>query len=110
MAATPLLVLTERLKLYGKLCANQLNRKGNTFEIKPVSKGKEKVSPLLVYEIAFPSLGIVLNGQGYSKELAELDCLLVALQIIGDNDVLSNASTSLDDLTTTSVLDAKEDI
>ena len=109
-AATPILVLSERLKLYGKLCANQLSRKGNTFEIKPVSKGKEKVSPLLIYEIAFPSLGIILNGQGYSKELAELDCLLVALQAIGDNDVLSNVSTSLDDLTTASVLDAKEDI
>ncbi len=77
---SPTLALPECLKMYERLCFHKLCTKESNYSIKALSKGEERLSPLLVYEIHLPTLGVTLNGQGYSKEMAQLDCVLAALQ------------------------------
>jgi len=79
-ATSPVLVLPEPLKLYASICSRRLGLKEAGFELKPISKVGGKLTPLLTYEITLPSYGITSNGQGYSRDIAELDCMIGALQ------------------------------
>ncbi|MBY0282222.1 MAG: hypothetical protein K2W94_08750 [Alphaproteobacteria bacterium] len=79
MATTPILSLPESLKVYERFCRHKLGDKEQHFVISALSKGKEKLSPLLVYEISLLSLGCSMKGEGHSKEIAEFDCIVSAL-------------------------------
>lgn len=86
-APSPITTLPEPLKLYDRICSTKLKIKDPDFTITAHSKGIEKISPLLTYEIHLQNFEKILSGQGYSKEIAELDCKLEALSYIKSNTI-----------------------
>ena len=74
------LELNDWLRFYKRYTEEKLKKLGCIFEVIPMSKAKEKKTPLLTYSIRIPERSMLIEGQGYSADEATLDALTQVLK------------------------------
>lgn len=81
------LELNDWLKFYKRYLEQALQTIESTFEVSPISKAKEKKTPLLTYQINIPARSLLLTGEGYSAEESILDALIKAFKTIKTSSI-----------------------
>lgn len=74
------LELNDWLRFYKRYTEEKLQKMGCVFEVIPMSKAKEKKTPLLTYKIDIPERSVSVEGLGYSADEATLDALIQTLK------------------------------